>query len=136
MPPATVRPARLSERFAPTVTALAAAVAPASLRVLTAPPLVSDKAEAETTLPAGRVQTERSAPTLPLSGRLSVTTLVTLSIAVMVLPAVTPRPVTYWPTTRFATSATVTVEPPTLPVVAVRVAAATSGEVSDPVAAT
>ena len=136
MPPATMRPARLSERFAPTVTALAAAVAPASLRVLTAPPLVSDKAEAETTLPAGRVQTERSAPTLPLSGRLSVTTLVTLSIAVMVLPAVTPAPVTTWPTARLATSATVTVEPPTLPVVAVRVAVATNGEASEPVAAT
>ena len=95
MPPATIRPARPRERFAPTVTTLSAAVVPVSLRVLTAPPLVSDRAEAETTLPAGRVQTARSAPTLPLSGRLRVTTLVAASIAVMVLPAVTPVPVTY-----------------------------------------
>ena len=136
MPPATRRPARLRERFAPTVTALAAAVAPASLRVLTAPPLVSDRAEAETTLPADGVQTERSAPTLPLSGRLRVRTRLAELIAVMVLPAVTPRPVTYWPTASPVTSATVTVELLTLPVVAVRVAAATSGEVSAPVAAT
>ena len=92
--------------------------------MLSAPPSATLSAAAEATLTLAGVQTASVVPTLPFRALLRVTTLLTRSIAVMVVPAVTPAPETYWPTSRPVVSATVTVVPFTLPVAAVRMAVA------------
>ena len=120
----------------PRVTALSAAVAPLRDRVLRAPPSARFSAEVEATLKFAGVHAASVVPTLPLRALLRVTTLATVSTAEMVVPAAMPAPETYWPTARPAVSATVTVVPATLPVVAVRIAVAVTDGTTEPAAAT
>ena len=80
------------------------------------------------------VQAETVPEVLPLRAVLSVSTLPVM--AVMVVPAVTPAPVTVWPMARPVVESTVTEVLPTFPVVAVMVAVLVATGATEPAAAT